>query len=165
MSLEQKIREKAKTPLDIEKYVQEWRETFRSGTLGNHRDYAKARDTRHFIEQERWVPEKHVLAVLEGKAIVDKQKLLEKLLQLTKPRAGSIYSIQQEEGMMLLLTELLVGVKPRSRDHVEGLLHNLHYGFTAKGPRSKTIKKLMELKETKVAELTAISTKKETQRK
>lgn len=86
-----------------------------------------------------------------------KQKLLVRLLRLTKPRAGSIYSVQQEEGMMLLLTELLVGVKPRSRDHVEGLLHNLKYGFTAKGPKSKTIKKLMELMENRSG-----NTKKET---
>ena len=123
----EKIKQEGKTLADLDDLMIK--------TLDNHEEYEK-------LEQAKWVQVDDVLKILED----EKQKLLARLLKLTKPRAGSIYSIRQEEGMMLLLTELLVGVKPRSRDHVEGLLHNLKYGFTAKGPRSKTIKKLMELK-------------------
>lgn len=80
-----KLKEKAKTPLQIEKYVNEWRETFLRGTTGNHRAYAEARDTRHFIDEERWIPEKDVLKVLAGCVCVDKQKMTE-LADLLKNR-------------------------------------------------------------------------------
>jgi len=70
MSLTEKIKQKAKTPLEVERYVKEWRETFRSGAMGNHRAYAEARDTRHFIEEDRWIPEKDVLAELTNYKII-----------------------------------------------------------------------------------------------
>ena len=79
MSLVEKIKQSAKTPLEIETYIQAWRAIFRRGAMGNQRDYAEARDTRHFIEQERWLPEKNVLKILEDYTIIEKQKIQELL--------------------------------------------------------------------------------------
>lgn len=75
LDLIEKIKQHAKTPLEIETYIQAWRAIFVRGAMGNQRDYAEARDTRHFIEQERWVPEKDVLKILSGYTVIEKQKL------------------------------------------------------------------------------------------
>lgn len=49
------LKDKAKTPMEIEEMVKEHMETFRRGAMGNHAAYNKARDTRRLIEEDKWI--------------------------------------------------------------------------------------------------------------
>jgi len=59
----------SKTIKELGEVHSEWVKTFIDGSIGHHESYNKARDTRHLIEDERWVKLSDVTELLAGSSV------------------------------------------------------------------------------------------------
>ena len=54
-----------KTILELIALHDAWKRTFHRGAMGNRNDYNLARDTRHYFEEELWIPAKGLVEELK----------------------------------------------------------------------------------------------------
>lgn len=83
--LQKDLQEKAKSAKDIEKKIEHWRRLFSQGASGNQEAYIEARDTRHLVEEPRYVS----LDDLKDFAVVPRAELSE-LIERSKRTAFQI---------------------------------------------------------------------------